>query len=335
MQSSKDNNNDDDPLYLNAHVTVSVHMLSVTQNLDYTALHVYEGTAQLFDPGLYAIDARIEFRNGQWNAEPNQRMPAYQETPMRTSLPSNVLVQSQVLVQRDTKHPTYLRRHQDLRLCTDNAAVGRWIPKANLPATWKAWQFMIPAEDGRVWVPYHCRLRRISYAEFVFHMSMTRPSMHWYGDSNSRRTLRPFILGGKWCHEANSSTRMDCLCNDAPKDLYPSTWYDAMPVPYWYRIHNSGVFSSEVYADLRLQAQLPTDPRPILDKYPSDTRFGPDYVPPGYRLRNDYFDLYYRFTRGTLDTHGSHWERDITHAAIAPYRPANLVVFQMITWDVA
>ncbi|KAJ2138774.1 hypothetical protein IW143_000303 [Coemansia sp. RSA 520] len=335
MQSSQNNAGTHDPLYLNARVTVSVDMRAVARNQNYNT-RVYEGSAQLFDPGEYALDARIEFRNGQWNAEPGQFTPELHETHMRTTLVTNALVQSTVHVERDLKHPTYLQRHQNLPLCTDGAASGRWIPEKNLPASWKQWQYMHPAEDRRVWVPYHCRLRRISHAEFVFHMSRSWPSVHWYGDSNSRRTLRPIVQAGQWCH-TNNSMRLDCLCNDAPKDLFPSEWYAHMPVLHWYRIHTQGVRRDEIYADLRLKEQPPTDPRPILDKDPIDnhTTYGPDYMPPGYRLRDDYFDLYYLFTRGTLDMQGRHWMRDITQEAIAPYPNADLVVFQMITWDVA
>ncbi|KAJ1833781.1 hypothetical protein LPJ63_002495 [Coemansia sp. RSA 2711] len=336
MQSSKNDDGVNDPLYADARVTVSVNMRDVTRNSDYARSHVYEGAAQLFDPGLYALDARIEFRNGQWNADPGLHTPDYKETPMRNTLPGNPLVPSQVHVLYDPRHATYLGRHQNLPLCTDGAAPGRWIPERNLPPTWKTWQYMSPAEDGRVWLPYACRLRRISHAEFVFHMSRRWPSVHWYGDSNSRRTLRPFVMGGKWCYEASSTARLDCLCNDAPKDLFPSEWYPGMPVPHWYRVHTNGVHSTEIHADLRRLLQEPTDPRPILDKDPSDDgNFGPAHVPPGYRLRDDYFDLYYRFTRGTLDIYGSHWERDITSAAVAPYQPASLVVVQLITWDAA
>ncbi|KAJ2161116.1 hypothetical protein GGF46_001705 [Coemansia sp. RSA 552] len=333
LQSSKYDDGDEDPLYANSRVTVSVNMQPAFKPQQNARVRVYEGTAQLFDPGVYEVDARIEQRNGQWNAEPGDETPPYTETLMKTTLPLGSS-ESQVRVLRDVKHPSYLRRHQNLPLCKSGSAAGRWIPEANLPRSWKAWQYMFPAEDGRVWLPYSCRLRRISHAEFVFHMSRSHSSVHWYGDSNSRRTLRPFMMGGKWCHQANTTTRLDCLCNDAPKDLFPSEWYPNMPVPHWYRIHNLGVDSDEVYADLRQRPLMPTDPRPIMDKDPSDTGFGPGFVPPGYGLRKDYFDLYYLFTRGTLDMYGSYWERDITRHQVSQYRPADLVVVQLITWDV-
>ncbi|KAJ2850583.1 hypothetical protein IWW36_001763 [Coemansia brasiliensis] len=333
MQESTDKEGHSDPLYQNSRVTVSVDMKAISNSLDYSSSRIYEGTAQLFDPGLYALDAQIELRNGRWNAELQQYSPEYENTEMQTTLPNNKYVHGKVHVLFDPRHPTYLKRHQNLPLCTDGDIAGRWIPEQNLPRAWKPWQYMRPIEDGRVWLPYHCRLRRISHAEFVFHMSRQRPSIHWYGDSNSRRTLRPFIMGGKWCHEANTTTRLDCLCNDAPRDLFPDEWYDSMPVPHWYRVHTAGVDGNEIYTDLRLQQRQPTDPRPILDKYPSDFSFGPDYIPPGYRLRDDYFDLYYHFTRGTLDMYGSYWKRDITLDSVAQYPVANLVVFQMVTWD--
>ncbi|KAJ2668092.1 hypothetical protein IWW42_005467 [Coemansia sp. RSA 1085] len=333
MQESTDNEGRSNPLYRDARVTVSVDMRAIAKSLDHSTSRIYEGAAQLFDPGLYALDAQIEQRDGRWNAELQQYSPEYENAEMQTTLPNNQFVYGKVKVLLDPRHPTYLKHHQNLPLCKDGDTAGRWIPEQNLPTSWKPWQYMRPVEDGRVWLPYHCRLRRISHAEFVFHMSRNRPSIHWYGDSNSRRTLRPFIMGGKWCHEANTTARLDCLCNDAPRDLFPDEWYSDMPVPHWYRVHTAGVNGSEVFMDLRLQQRQPTDPRPILDKDPSDLSFGPDYIPPGYRLRNDYFDLSYQFTRGTLDMYGSYWKRDITHASVSRYPVANLVVFQMVTWD--
>ncbi|KAJ2485295.1 hypothetical protein EV174_001815 [Coemansia sp. RSA 2320] len=168
-------------------------------------------------------------------------------------------------------------------------------------------------------------------------MSYAFPSVHWYGDSNSRRTLRPFMVGGKWCHENTTNTRLDCLCNDAPKDLFPADWYHAMPNPHWYRVRGQGVDLSMLNTDLRLVQEPPTDPRPIPEKDPVDDDPGcnPDYMPPGYSNRRDYFDLYYLFTRGTNDMHGSYWDRDITTARVSQYPRPQLVVFQMVTWDAA
>ncbi|KAJ2719629.1 hypothetical protein GGI07_005095 [Coemansia sp. Benny D115] len=324
------NNTVEDPLYRNARVTVSVDTLHPQGKISngFSNARVYRGAAQLFDPGLYTIDARLEARGAQWNAEPGQMTPAYEETQIQ-------FAGNHLGVRRDTRHPTYIARHQRLPLCTQGDAPGRWIPKENLPGHWQSWQHLYPAEDGRVWMPYHCRLRLISHAEFTFHMSYMYPSVHWYGDSNSRRTLRPIVSAGKWCYRKDEQSRLDCLCNDAPKDLFPDEWYKQMPVPHWYRVHTSGVLGEEIYADLRNRTRAPTDPRAIVAKDPSDLRYSPDYVPPGYRLRDDYFDLYYLFTRGTQDMYGSYWQRDITENGIKTYPRARLVVFQMITWDVA
>ncbi|KAJ1860689.1 hypothetical protein LPJ73_001277 [Coemansia sp. RSA 2703] len=330
QQSSVLEDGTNDPLYKDARVTVSVNNFYPRgSDRDPTKVHVYDGTAQLYDPGVYKIDARLDSRNGQWNAEPGQPTLPYEETQV---IAENISIK----VLRDPKHPTYLKKHQNLPLCQHGDSAGRWIPEKNLPREWNPWNYVYPAEDGRVWLPYHCRLRRISHAEFTFHMSYMYPSVHWYGDSNSRRTLRPFISSGKWCHKSSDLSRLDCLCNDAPKDLFPDEWYGNMPVPHWYRIHTHGVNGSEIYMDLRqLKGTSPTDRRMIQEKDPSDERYTPDFVPPGYGLRNDYFDLYYLFTRGTKDMYGSYWGRDITSNKIREYPEASLVVFQMITWDVA
>ncbi|KAJ1950515.1 hypothetical protein FBU59_000643 [Linderina macrospora] len=333
LRTTRDENGDEDPLYRGSRVTVPVDLYAKSDDRDPALTHVYQGTARLYDPGIYDIDARLDYRNGQWNAEPHLATLPFSETRMKTAIPSNELVLSQVSVKRDTGHPTYLKRHQNLPLCTRGDETGRWIPEENLPKTWQKWQYMFPAEDGRVWLPYHCRMRRISHPEFTLYMSARYSSIHWYGDSNSRRTLRPFLSSGKWCHRKSMFSRIDCLCNDAPKDVFPDEWYPNMPVPHWYRIHSDGVRSDEIYADLRNLTADPTDQRPIIEKDPIREDYLPDYVPPGYLLRNDYFDLYYLFTRGTLDMYGSFWERDITRHNISQYREANLVVVQIVTWD--
>ncbi|KAJ1986942.1 hypothetical protein GGI25_006170 [Coemansia spiralis] len=320
LTETKQPNGINDPLYRDSRVTVSVDMHTVRHTEKY---NLYQGTAQLFDPGVYEIDARVEFQNYQWNVEPGQLTAPYNETIVSS--------ESKIKVRYDPKHPTFVGRHQNLPLCTEGDSRGRWIPANNL--RWPQWQHTMPVEDGRVWLPYHCRLRRISHMEFAFHMSIKYPAVHWYGDSNSRRTLRPFAMGGRWCHRKNTTLRLDCLCNDAPKDLFPSEWYPTMHTPHLYRIYGTGVNATEMFA--KLDNSSATDPRPILDKDPVDAYLGPDYVPPGYRFRRDYFDLYYLFTRGTQDMFGSHWARDITPDRISNYPGASLVVVQMITWDVA
>ncbi|KAJ2808822.1 hypothetical protein H4R20_000603 [Coemansia guatemalensis] len=327
-----------DELYHNARVTVSVSMWPIqvySNKMEDNGLRIYEGTAQLFDPGIYKVDARIEYRDVQWNAEPGQLTMSYEELIIDTT-DDNINLRDKIIVRRNTRHPTYLAHHQRLPLCTSGDARGRWIPRQNLPQHWIEQQYVFPAEDTRVWLPYNCRLRRISHAEFAYHMSTAYPSVHWYGDSNSRRTLRPFIMGGQWCHEPSTHSRLDCLCNDAPRDLFPDDWYQNMPVPHLYRVHGLGVNSSEVYADLRKISSLPTDLQPVaLPVIWSSNNSGPAYVPPGFESRTDYFDLYYLFTRGTLDMYGSYWRRDITAERIRELPQASVVIFQMITWDVA
>ncbi|PIA14101.1 hypothetical protein COEREDRAFT_88941 [Coemansia reversa NRRL 1564] len=329
-----------DRLYRNARVTISVSMWPIPDHgseIKENGLRVYEGAVQLFDPGVYKVDARIEYRDAQWNAEPGQLTVPYEELAITTAtLDHNRKLNNKVRVRRNTHHPTYLAQHQRLPLCTSGAADGRWIPMQNLPLHWSEQQYVFPAEDGRVWLPYNCRLRRISHAEFAYHMSTAYPSVHWYGDSNSRRTLRPFIMGGQWCHKPGTHSRIDCLCNDAPKDLFPDDWYHNIPVPHWYRVHGLGVNASEIYADLQSLAPRSTDSQPITspDRW-SGNKLGPAYVPPGFESRTDYFDLYYLFTRGTLDMYGSYWRRDITTERVRTLPRASVVVFQMITWDVA
>ncbi|KAJ2041585.1 hypothetical protein H4S04_000214 [Coemansia sp. S16] len=138
--------------------------------------------------------------------------------------------------------------------------------------------------------------------EFAFHMSYAYPSVHWYGDSLSLRTLKPFFKGGKWCHVNETLMSHDCLCgDDMSKDLFPKR----------YRVRGHGVDSTK-------DNGFPLDLRVINDKDPLDNpSYAPDYVPPGYSHRRDYFDLYLRTTKDM------YWADDIKYPAVG------LVIFQM------
>ncbi|KAJ2513142.1 hypothetical protein H4217_006497 [Coemansia sp. RSA 1939] len=334
----------DDVLYKDARVTVSVEMHRTTAPSVYSGgRRYYEGAARLYDPGTYKLDARLEYRDSQWNADPGQPSVPYNEQMMRG--PRDIgqtaaAAGSIVRVRTDGSHWTHLGRHQSLRLCTAGDEPGRWIPTATLQRMWQPHQYVVAAEDSRTWVPYHCRLQRVTYAQFAHHMARTYPSVHWFGDSNSRRTLRPFVMGGKWCYEADTVQRLDCLCNDAPKDLYPSEWYAQMQLPHWYRIRATGVNGSEILAGNTnnvMQESLSSAVPAAYFHPPAGTEYGPEYIAPNISssASNDFFDLYYQFTRGTQDMYGSYWARDITEHAASAYPRAKLVVFQMITWDAA
>ncbi|KAJ2090833.1 hypothetical protein GGI16_006080 [Coemansia sp. S142-1] len=109
-------------------------------------------------------------------------------------------------------------------------------------------------------------------------------------------------MGGKWCHTNETLMSHGCLCgDDMSKDLFPKR----------YRVRGHGVDSTKDNGSS-------LDLRVINDKDPLESpNYAPDYVPPGYSHRRDYFDLYLRTTKDM------YWSKDIKYPAVG------LVIFQM------
>ncbi|KAJ1917967.1 hypothetical protein H4219_002908 [Mycoemilia scoparia] len=326
-------------------VTVPVRLKPVDHYLNnYRQFtHVYEGEAKLFDQGQYHIDARLEWRGAQWNFDPPLE---FVKTPelrlmMADDRNSRAFPQSVVTVIHDDSVIAPLDEYYSLPLCKSMDEPGRWIPISQIPdfnkiadklplnnddnnnnnnnnsgssgsAYDKEFYSLPPlAEDNRIYVPYHCRYRTIPYDKFIARGQTQFPVIHWFGDSNSRRAMRMFEAGGKYCDDPEErKNSLNCLCNDYPKDLYPDEWYQGMEKPYLYKVYASGIDNSEVSPETRGTAQTPHDPN------------------------EPFIHIYYRFTKGITSEDDSYWRDDINPQNLARYPKPNIVIYQGTTWDV-
>ena len=174
---------------------------------------------------IYIIDARLEWRNAQWNFDPllefvktsESLIKIYDEDGMKSSRMSFITV-----VKSDERLKP-LNQYYDLPLCKAMDKPGRWIPTSKISSSQDSSPVPPVAEDGRLHVPYHCRYRTISYKEFISKGQTGFYVIHWYGDSNSRRAMQMFQYRGRFCGngEDDKINNLACICNDYSKTC---TW---------------------------------------------------------------------------------------------------------------
>jgi hypothetical protein len=123
--------------------------------------------------------------------------------------------------------------YQMLPLCTNGDSEGRWVKSSfvesesshNLSLTdWSTPRdssTVYQSPEGKIWVPYNCRYRPISYSEFTSCLSKSDTLLHVYGDSNIRRALKAITTGGAWCNTLYDPTSWDCQCTDQGRDPVP------------------------------------------------------------------------------------------------------------------
>ncbi|PIA15566.1 hypothetical protein COEREDRAFT_81894 [Coemansia reversa NRRL 1564] len=188
-------------------IPVHLQMSPHVNNYQPGVAHVYEADVVLRDVDVYIPEGYIEFRNGQWNAEGNATLPLL--------IPEKIFIAEELKVNVadvDGTSKYSLQRYMELPLCRSMDMEGRWIQKEVLPFH----RVLVPAADnhGRVWLPYHCRLRRIAYAEFGKCLVQRHPMLHWFGDSNTRRALKKITSLGEWCARSEEKDQRFCMCED-------------------------------------------------------------------------------------------------------------------------
>ncbi|KAJ1936581.1 hypothetical protein EC988_008155, partial [Linderina pennispora] len=174
---------------LNVSVTAKLKATPDLRNHDRESVHIYEADVVLRDPDVYRPEGILEHRNAEWNPEIPMNPLPYDAEPLEVS------GESKVTVVDDRASPYSLHNYLSLPLCTSTAVEGRWIRQRDLPFS----AAVVPGSDnhGRVWLPYSCRMRRVPYEEFVGCLREKYPLTHWYGDSNTRRSLKKISTLGK------------------------------------------------------------------------------------------------------------------------------------------
>ncbi|KAJ2359342.1 hypothetical protein IWW50_000140 [Coemansia erecta] len=188
----------------NVSVPAALQMTEHTHNYFRDRTHIYEADVVLRDADTYHAEGYIEFRQARWNAEAFLDPQPFE--PEQLDIPDvKVNVQDD-----DGLSPYSLKRYPDLPLCTDSDADGRWVAVSTLPFD----AALVPPADnhGLVWLPYECRLQRITYTAFAQCLARKYPLVHWFGDSNTRRALKKVSTLGAWCSE--NPEDIVCTCND-------------------------------------------------------------------------------------------------------------------------
>ncbi|KAJ2784358.1 hypothetical protein H4R18_001162 [Coemansia javaensis] len=191
----------------NISVPVRLQLVADIRNTQRGSTHIYEADVVLRDADAFVPRGYIEYRAAEWNSE--------DEAPVVPYKPEDIFIDGALQVvaeDRDGTSPYSLSRHADLPLCTDPGAEGRWVRAEAVPFSLAA----IPPADNHdmVWLPYACRLRRISYPDAASCMAERHPLMHWYGDSNVRRALKKITTAGVWCSQPDELPTRRCLCED-------------------------------------------------------------------------------------------------------------------------
>ncbi|KAJ2212806.1 hypothetical protein EV179_004373 [Coemansia sp. RSA 487] len=180
-----------------------------------TGAHVYEADVMLRDSDVYRPEGYIEFRDARWNPD-GPGLDPQPFTPERLAIPEDLRIQV-------TNGKNSLAEYMDLPLCTSADAEGRWVAVADIP--FNITNMLLPPDNqNRVWMPYDCRMRTVSYPEYAQCLVDRYPVIHWFGDSNTRRALKKITSLGQWCSTPKDIASHVCICNDnsEPNDRYNS-----------------------------------------------------------------------------------------------------------------
>ena len=121
-------------------------------------------------------------------------------------------------------HKITIQDYQNLPFCNRGDHPGRWIKKylIEAPKTPAIGLDVSPAdaltsfvdEEDRYWLPYTCRYRPISYTSFKTCLAKRHHMLHFWGDSNVRRSLKAITTGGAWCNTWYDPNTPECQCYD-------------------------------------------------------------------------------------------------------------------------
>ncbi|KAJ1993131.1 hypothetical protein GGI25_002947 [Coemansia spiralis] len=197
-------------------VSIALSPVQHIQMSDRNAVHIYEGEIQIFDDDSFSIRGIVEHREAQWNYDPPTTVPL-------TYSPEAILVQPGTQIKVDVPQSSiyHPKNYQKLPACLSADEPGRWVSAKSLsppPQT-----MGLPINKGRVWMPYKCKLIGYTYSEFLQCLDSIRPyspnrkgtyTIHWFGDTNTRRALKKITSLGSWCTESEAH-KMQCSCDDS------------------------------------------------------------------------------------------------------------------------
>ncbi|KAJ2704282.1 hypothetical protein H4R19_005255, partial [Coemansia spiralis] len=280
----------------NISVPVALRPIADYRNTIRDSTHVYEADVLLRDVDTFAPRGFIEFRDARWNPETGLTPAAYD--------PESIFIDDTLAVQvgdADGTSPFSLQRHLDLPLCTAPDAEGRWISAESLP--FDAAELPPADHHNMVWLPYACRLRRISYSDAVECMTARYPLQHWYGDSNIRRTLKKLVTLGQWCTSEEDLQTRPCLCEDYSESNFTR--------------FNAG------YRELMID--VTSEGGKALTAPPPDYRVVPDKTA----------RIYLHKWEGLTYRNQPHWTTEFETGITQRYGHPNIAVISLTNWDAA
>ncbi|KAI8376492.1 uncharacterized protein BYT42DRAFT_574806 [Radiomyces spectabilis] len=178
--------------------------------------NAYFASVQFTHAGIYHLETVIEYRSYFW-----ERPVLHQYQPIRFVSANKLIV-----------GPPSKPRQSALPLCdlrNSSHMEGMWMDKTYYQTRYPFDFYGMfgdaqedHAQNGRLFVPTHCRMEYISTSQAV--QCLENKVVHVWDDGNIRRNLKAFSSTNRWCNE---NTNAQCICDDDdedPKDeLYPWT----------------------------------------------------------------------------------------------------------------
>lgn len=198
-------------------VPVRLEPIKHVNMLDRLATHIYEGELQLFDQDIFKLVGAVEYREARWNYELSVGNSIPYE-PEEIDIPKGFDIDVRV----PYSSIYHLSNYLSLSLCKRADEPGRWVLTSELPFSHQRHGLKVVGD--RVWLPYQCRLKAYSYSRLFQCLDANRPfspdrmdtyTIHWFGDTNSRRALKKITSLGKWCTGRGVSSRPQCQCDDS------------------------------------------------------------------------------------------------------------------------
>ncbi|KAI8325001.1 hypothetical protein GQ54DRAFT_255435 [Martensiomyces pterosporus] len=290
-----------------ASVPISLHPIRHLNMAERDAVHVYEGELRLYDSDVFTLAGTLEYREAKWNYEPPATEP-FEYKPEPVGVPDNAHIE--VAVPQTSPH--HINNYLNLPLCRQSDEPGRWLPQSSLPFT--AESQSLPTVQGRVWLPYRCRLKGYSYSAFLQCLDTNRPmspdrgetyTIHWFGDTNTRRSLKKITSLGKWCSGGHSNKQF-CECDD----------------------------SGEVFSRFTGQNSV-RDTLLLLNDEDGGWSTMENGEPQSRKVEGPLTRIYYHRWEGLTIFNGGDWKVTFDGSNIGKYPRADLVVVSLSTMDAA
>ncbi|KAJ2156165.1 hypothetical protein GGF46_005369 [Coemansia sp. RSA 552] len=203
-------------VYTGVNVPIRLQPARHASMLGRDTVHVYEGELRAFDEGEFKLTGVLEYREAAWNYEEPVPPPLEYAPEAIATWPG-----TRVRVMVPEASAFHLQNYKQLPFCNGLSEAGRWLPVATLPFSPQSQGLTV--YSGRVWLPYGCRLRGYTYSSFLQCLDDSRPlssratgiyTIHWFGDTNTRRALKKITSLGDWC-AGEAAQRTSCVCDDS------------------------------------------------------------------------------------------------------------------------